>query len=104
MRASPAPGGSNATSSQRITSGPPLAWMRTAFVIARTTQASLGDTGGEFLVFEHGDRRRRPAQPQLLPPRHHVLVRLLGELGALGERLDEAIVHAGIDQTLRSPW
>src|SRR5499433_2970033 len=56
-----------------------------------------------LLVLEHGDHRRRSAQSQLLPPRHHVLVGLLGQLGALGEGLDEAIVHAGIDQALRSP-
>src|SRR5215831_13909423 len=56
-----------------------------------------------LLVLEHGNHRRRSAQSQLLPPRHHVLVGLLGQLGALGEGLDEAIVHAGIDQTFRSP-
>src|SRR5262249_54244467 len=56
-----------------------------------------------LLVLEHGHYRRRSPQSQLLPPRNHVLVSLLARLGALGEGLDEAIVHAGIDQTFRSP-
>src|SRR6266478_4748374 len=69
----------------------------------RTAGRLLTHTLGGLLVLEYRNDRRRAAQSQLLPPRHHVVVSVLGQLGALGEGLDEAIVHASVDQTLRSP-
>src|SRR6188474_1474295 len=65
--------------------------------------ADLGDVTRKRLILEYGYRRWRSAQPQFLPSSHDVVVGLLRQLGALGKGLDEAIVHAGIDQALRSP-
>src|SRR5262249_28193975 len=66
----------------------------------RQALALLTHTLPRLLVLEYRNDRRCPAQSQLLPPRHHVLVSVLGQFGALGEGLDEAVVHAGIDQAL----
>src|SRR5260221_10428170 len=57
----------------------------------------------QSLLLEHGDHGRGSAQPQLLPPGDHLVVSVLRQPGTLGEGLDEAIVHAGIDQAFRSP-
>src|SRR5258708_2217668 len=55
----------------------------------------------QSLLLEHGDHGRGSAQPQLLPPGDHLVVSVLRQPGTLGEGLDEAIVHAGIDQAFR---
>src|SRR5215472_2911670 len=79
-----------------------LQWIAQPQPVSRPL-ALLTHTLRGLLVLEYRNDRRCPAQSQLLPPRHHVLVSVLGQFGALGEGLDEAVVHAGIDQALRSP-
>src|SRR5215472_18717107 len=51
----------------------------------RQALALLTHTLRGLLVLEYRNDRRCPAQSQFLPPRHHVLVSVLGQFGALGE-------------------
>src|SRR5437867_315144 len=62
------------------------------------------DAAGRILILEDRNSRRLTGQPQLLPAPNHPLIRILRQLGALGERLVIAIVHARIDECLRAPW
>src|SRR5262249_9600044 len=57
----------------------------------------------ERLLPPHPDPRPGGGEAELLPALHHGVVGRLGELRATGEALDEAVVHAGVDQRLRSP-
>src|SRR3977135_1609871 len=84
--------------------------MRTALLVRVRRKAernvkftALGDPLRKRLILEYRDGRRSSAQAPLLPSRHHVVVGLLRQFGALGEGLDVAIIHAGIDQAFRTP-
>src|SRR5579863_2433510 len=70
MRTSPAPGGGSSKSSQRMTSGPPLAWMRIALVMSvlRVRSAGLAQlqwldaqAGRELLERRQGSGAQRNA-------------------------------------------
>src|SRR5262245_32633948 len=61
------------------------------------------DSVGEFLVFEDGNGGRRAAKAQLVPALHHVVIDGAREFCAPGERLDELVIHAGVDQGLGAP-
>src|ERR1051325_1400375 len=65
--------------------------------------STLLDLLRKLLVLEHRDRRRLAGEAQFLPARHHLLVGVLRQLGAPGEALVVAEVHARIDQALRAP-
>src|SRR6185436_17677694 len=77
---------------------------RAASAGANGVWRELRDTASRTLILENRDHGRLAREPELLPAAHHTLVSILRELGALGEALVVAIVHAGVDQRLRAPW
>src|SRR5262245_18122307 len=93
-RASPAPGGGSAISSWRSTSGPPLAWMRTALIMAQVMahyarsiqprpSERPGVTAGPLVIPNpargRSELRREPLQAHDLHQLAHFVLLLLAE-------------------------